>query len=74
MEFRQFLESIIFTSFWSDGTIIVVINGKSYTYHIPTYYHSEIRRLSKYTPGKALNYIKKLIKNGVGELLGDKFL
>jgi len=71
MEFKQFLDSIVFTSFWSDETIIVVINGKSYTYHIPAYYHPEIRHLAKYTPGKALNYIKQLIKNGVGELLGD---
>ena len=54
---------IIITSFISNGTVSVIINKNRYTYYgIDTGLYREIKRVEKYSPGKALSIIKKSAK------------
>lgn len=55
---------MIIISLISDGTISVIINQKRYTYYgIDTALYPKIKRLEKFTPGKALSLIKKSAKD-----------
>ena len=65
MDFRLWLEADIkFGGFFKDGTVIVYIDGKRYVYNTDALYHKQIKDIAKYRPGKALNLIKSMIKNG----------
>jgi len=42
-----------------DGTIHLLVGSITYVYGMDAAKHSHIRDLMKYTPGKALHYIKR---------------
>jgi len=65
--FLQWLEArapVQFGSFWKDGRITVWISGKRYVYVTDAINHPRIERMARYAPGRALNYIKKMMADG----------
>lgn len=69
MHFTLWMEErktiIQFAGFFSDGTVVVYIDGKKYTYITDSFYHSRWKKMARYRPGAALNEIKKLVKAGL---------
>jgi len=43
----------------SDGTVSLVVNGTTYTYGMDAAKHYHVNELMHFTPGRALNYIKR---------------
>jgi len=61
--FSETNSDIRFTSWGSDGTIDVIVNGKIYKYN--TYdgaLNNTLRRTAKYHPGKAFNQILNMVR------------
>lgn len=71
MDFTNWLfedeRNIKFGAFMRDGTVIVYINGKKYTYVTDAIYHDKWKRMIPYSPWRVLNNIKELVKNGLAQ-------
>ena len=67
MDFKNWFinETIQFSTWLKDGTIMVYIDGKKYVYITDPIYHSQIKKLAKFKPFSALNLIKSMIKDNV---------
>lgn len=68
MNFSEWLcennQKIHYGGFWSDGTVIVYINGARYVYITDAVYHNKWRKMIRYQPFRVLNDIKNQVKNG----------
>ncbi len=53
------IPSINYGGFFSDGRVIVYIDGKRYEYITPAFYHDRWKRMASKAPFKVLNLIKK---------------
>ena len=53
------LPNINYGGFFSDGRVIVYIDGKRYEYVTPAFYHDKWKRMAAKAPFKVLNLIKK---------------
>lgn len=42
-----------------DGVVDLLVNGTNYTYGVDAAKHVHVKRLMRYTPGKALSYLKR---------------
>jgi hypothetical protein len=62
MKFREWLNenNIHFASWIKDGTVVVYIDNKRYSYQIDAIHHDRLRKLARFKPFTALNHIKKL--------------
>lgn len=72
MEFKTWLESeesIEFARFSNDGIVDVYIRGKLYRYLTDAVYHEKWKRMVKWSPGKVLNEIKKMVNAGTAKQL-----
>lgn len=68
MDFKQWIlteeqQRIVFTAWASNGTIIVVVNGKRYIYNVSAHLHPMLQKLARFKPFSALNKIKKIDPN-----------
>jgi hypothetical protein len=63
MKFTEWLiiqeANIHFAGYFNDETIMVYIDGKRYTYLVDLLWHDKIKRIAKYRPGKALQFVKE---------------
>ena len=66
MKFKVWLNenAIHFTTFAKDGTVVVHINGKKYTYITDAYYHDKWKRMIPFSPWRVLNIIKGMVSSG----------
>jgi len=44
----------------NDGTVSLVVNGTTYTYGMDAAKYFHVHNLMEHTPGRALNYIKRV--------------
>jgi hypothetical protein len=67
MNFKQWMqnEAIGYESWWSDGTIIVNIDGVSYMYKIDPLLAKKLEREVKYAPSDPLKKIKYKVLNQI---------
>ena len=65
MNFKSFMENNIqFARFSNDGTVVVYINDKQYTYVTDAAYHDRWKKMARFQPFKVLNDIKFLVSRG----------
>jgi hypothetical protein len=67
MKFSDYLlneSNILFSSFWKDGTIIVLVDGERQTFIIDSMYHNKIKKLSEKEPEKALEQLNNWVERG----------
>lgn len=57
-------KSQISFSFWKDGTVLATINGKKYQFQTDTFYHEKWSKMQRFAPGRVLNDIKEMLRDG----------
>lgn len=70
MNFKAWLTeaaNIQFGMWAKDGTFSVYANGVRYVFVTDALYHRQIQKLAKYTPGKAMQLVNQMVKNGAAE-------
>lgn len=58
---------IRFGGFWNDGSVIVYIGSRRYHYVTDAVHHKKWRKMINYAPGRVLNQIKDMVKQGLAQ-------